>query len=348
MQHAGRIALQIVVSASFIGVLLWRGDLGDLGGTLRSATWGWMIAAATVMSAAKATHGVRWWLLVRRAHPVPAGGTVLVLLAATGVSVILPLRAGAALQFQVMRRRYGVERAAIAGTLVLEGLLDAAAAMALALTAAPLLGIGHLVAVRPLLAASAVVAVAVGAVWLVVRRTGDGWTRVLPPRLRARAARSAREVGHGFAALGSARYVLLVELVTLVDWALGAVANWLVGRAFGLDLPPQAYLAVEIVGNLAGAVPLTQSNIGPYELTVRETLAVFGAAGDSAAAFAIASHAAVIVAIALTGLAATWALRLGWEDLFYLRAETPMERDAAAPATVSDTGGSNSDTSVTR
>ena len=79
--------------------------------------------------------------------------------------------------------------------------------------------------------------------------------------------------------------------------------------------------AVEVAGNLAGVVPLTQGNVGTFELAVAETLAAFGAAGDRALAYAVAAHLAALLATALTGLIAAWMLGLRRQDVFYLRAD---------------------------
>jgi hypothetical protein len=65
---------------------------------------------------------------------------------------------------------------------------------------------------------------------------------------------------------------------------------------------------------------------------VRETLAAFGADGDRAGAFAVASHAALIVAEAGMGLAAAWALGLRRADLFYVHADDDGQQDPALPA----------------
>lgn len=332
---ARQLALQLAISAGFIAVLVWRVDMRETVRVLRSADWRWVALAIVLAAVTKAVHGVRWWLLVRRAGRVPLVGTVLVLLAASGVSVVLPLRAGAALQLQVLHRRYGVDRAAVAGTLILEGLLDAAALLLLALLAVPLVGLRRgvlLAAIGGAGAAAAVTAV----LFYLGRRDARALLPLIPQRLRRPVAGLLTGLARGLATAGSPRALVLVLLVTLTDWLLAATASYLVGQAFGLGAPPYAYMAIEVAGNLASAVPLTQSSIGTYELAVRETLGFFGADGSRAGAYAIANHATIIIAIALTGLAGAWALRLRGGDLFYVRVVERAERPTAA-ATPADT-----------
>lgn len=323
VRGVGRVVLHGAISAALLGVLMWRADAGSVAGALRGAEWRWVAVAVPLLALAKALHGVRWWLLIRRAGDVPLREGVLTLLAATGVGVILPLRAGAVLQVQVLHRRYRVERATIAGMLVLEGFLDAVSLLVLAAAAVPLLGLGGLLSPRAVLGAVAVPAVVTALVALMVRRRCWAWLLPrAPARLRRSIEREAGNLARGFAAAGSVRVVILLVLITLANWLVSAAALWVAGRGFALAVPIDAYLAAEIVGTLSGAVPLTQENIGPYELAVRETLVRFGAQGNPAA-FAVVAHAAIIATAAFVGLAAAWALRLGRDDLFYLRADAP-------------------------
>lgn len=319
----GRVVLHAAVSAAFLGVLMWRADAGAVAGALRGAGWHWVAVAVPLLALAKALHGVRWWLLIRRTGDVPLWEGMLMLLAATGVGVILPLRAGAVLQVQVLHRRYRVERATIAGMLVLEGFLDTVSLLMLAAAAVPILSLDGLLSPRAVLGAVAVLAVVTALVALMVHRRSWPWLLPRAPAgLRRSIEREAGNLARGFATVGSLRVAMLLVLITLANWLVSAAALWVAGQGFALAVPIDGYLAAEIVGTLSGAVPLTQENIGPYELAVRETLVRFGAQG-SPAAFAIAAHAAIIATAGFVGLAAAWALRLGWDDLFYLRADAP-------------------------
>lgn len=317
----GRILLSLALAAAFIALLIWRGELGDSLQVLWSARWGVVVPAIVLVALSNVMHGIRWWLLLRRAGSVPLREAVLLLFAATGLGLVLPFRTSAALQIQVVRRRYGIDRIAVAGTLVGEGLVDAAMVVVLALVAVPLLGLGHHILLAAAVLAMLGGSLAVG-VSLLSGRTRR-WSRLLPlsPRARLLVEGAAANLALGLNALGSLRTAVLLLLPTMGDWALMTAAHWLVGRAVGLSAPVYAFLAVEIVANVATAVPLTQSSIGPYEIAARETVVAFGADPVRATAFAVATHATVIIATASAGLAATWALHLRREDIFYLRAD---------------------------
>src|SRR4051812_10101895 len=97
-----RIALQLGVSAAFIGILLWRVNIGRLGSELKSADPRWLLLAAPCFMASTVFGGVRWWLLVRRAGAIPFRAGVLTLFASMAVDLLLPLRAGTVALFQVL------------------------------------------------------------------------------------------------------------------------------------------------------------------------------------------------------------------------------------------------------
>lgn len=311
-----RILVQIGVTVGLIGFLLWRADLSDVLDALRGAEW-WLIPLAILLVAtSKLLHGFRWWLLVRQAGDVPPRAAILILLAAVGVGVLLPFRAGAALQVQVLHRRYGIDRAAVAGSLMGEGVLDAVLVLVLVLVAVPLLGLQKGVIVGAI-AGAAVMALLAGAVALLGSgRARESWFRWLPARPRAPVQRGIANLRLGMRALGRPRTAWLLLLPTMGDWLLATTAHNLVGYAFGLGVPPYAYLAVEIVGNASTALPLTAGSIGPYEVAARETLVLFGADGNRAAAFALATHASILIAEAADGLLALWALGLRKKDVW--------------------------------
>lgn len=314
--RAVRIIAQVAVTAGLIGYLLWRTDPSAVVDALRHADW-WLVPVAVLcVAASKLMHGIRWWLLIRHAGKVPLRAAILTLLAAVGLGVLLPFRAGAALQVQVLHRRYGIDRAAVAGSLMGEGVLDAVLVLMLVLVAVPLLGLQRGV-VEGALGGAAVMAVLAGTVAMLgSQRAQERWFRWLPERIRGTVQRGIANLRLGMKALGRPQTAWLLLLPTMGDWLLATTAHNLVGRAFGLGVPVYSYLAVEIIGNASTALPLTAGSIGPYEVAARETLVLFGADGNRAALFALATHACILIAEASDGLLALWALGLRKKDLW--------------------------------
>src|SRR5215211_1631622 len=138
-----RWGAQLGVSLALVAGVVWWAGPGELLHAVRTADRRWLAATAPVFVLVTALHGVRWWVLLRPVGRVPLHEAVLLLFVAKAVGLIVPLRAGAVLQVQLLGHRYELNRAAVAGTLVLEAVMDAGCFLALFIVTAPLLGAGR-------------------------------------------------------------------------------------------------------------------------------------------------------------------------------------------------------------
>lgn len=312
------IALQLLVSAGFIAALLWRVDVSQIRHDLSSADWRWVALALPLFAASQVFLGVRWWLLVRTAGAVPLWQGVLARVTITGLDLLLPFHPGYAALAQIMYRRYGVERAAVLGTLVGQGVLVLIALALLAVASAPFVGV-NAIALPPALVFLAVCVLLLGlAISLIYRTRGQGvLRRVLPAAVAGWLDRQVAQFASGFAALGSGSSVLLMLLCTLAEWSAAGAGLAAVGQAVQVDAPLWTYFLAEIASYVSFAIPLTLGNVGPYELALQAALTAFGVDADRAVVFAFAAHAMLLIATALTALMAAAALRLRWADVFY-------------------------------
>jgi uncharacterized protein (TIRG00374 family) len=326
---AWRWALQAGFSLLLLGGVLWWTGPRALLEALHEADPRWLAAAAVAFLGTTVMHGVRWWVLLRPVGRVPLWPTVLVMMVAKAVGVLLPLRAGAVLQVQLLGRRYDFNRAAVAGTLVLEGVIDAACFLIVFLIAAPFIG-GNRYITDGIWLMAVVVIVALTAIFLIARRRPASKDEMTGKSLTARVNRGVEAVRQGFHAVRSPLAVTLALLCTLGDWALATVGYALAGRAFGFHLDLSDYVQVEIVSNLAGAIPFTQSGIGPYEVAVTSLLSAHGIDSDAAGAYAIGVHALILLVSLVAGGLALLPLHLRLNEVFYLRREP--EAEAGAPS----------------
>jgi len=323
---------QVGISLIFIGILLWRVNLDQLWRDLGRTDWRWALLGIPIFAASGFFHGLRWWLILRHTGKVRFSGSVLALYSSKGADLILPFNAGILAQVQILHRRYGLDRTAVVAAVVAEGVLDVIVIALLAPLAFLILPNGNL---RSPAAWSFVVPVVVIAL---IARTRRGRRLVetllllVPARPQARIRALANRTRVAFGALGDVRSLLLLVGLTLADWAMEALAYFTIGQPFHLGVSAPTYLLVTVVANLSGAVPLTQANVGPYELVIREVLAAAGADGDRAAAFAVASHAVLITTIIIMAATSAAIMGLRIRDLFYLRgAAEPSEGERSRP-----------------
>ena len=68
------------------------------------------------------------------------------------------------------------------------------------------------------------------------------------------------------ASLRSAQAALIAVAISLVAWFAEISVYALLGRAFGIDMSLADAIVVMIAANLAGAIPITPWNVGPYEV----------------------------------------------------------------------------------
>ena len=324
-----RRLLQLVVSLVLLAIVVWWAGPAEMLHALRDADLPWLAPAALVFAAVAVVHGVRWWVLLRPVGRIPLRDTVLALMVAKAVGVVVPLRAGAVVQVQVLGRRYALDRGAVAGTLVLEAVIDAACFLVLFIVVAPFIGGGRALTAGIWLMA-AVVIVAQGAMIFLARRRGVRSGDADDRGILARVRRAADSVRGGFEAVRNPWAVAAAAALTFLDWLLASFGYAFVGRAFGLGVSPVVYLLVEVVGNLAGAVPFTQSGIGPYEVAVAQLLARRGETLELGTAYAVGAHALVLLTSLVSGGIALLLLRLRPGEVFYLRGgpdvATPNER----------------------
>ncbi|MGH2588447.1 MAG: lysylphosphatidylglycerol synthase transmembrane domain-containing protein, partial [Dehalococcoidia bacterium] len=312
-----RYAAQAAVSLALVAGVIWWTGPEDVLQAVRDADPRWLAAAVAVFAVVPAIHGVRWWVLLRPVGRIPLREAVLVMLAAKAVGLILPLRAGALLQVQLLGRRYELNRGAVAGTLVLEAAIDAVCFLILFVVAAPLIGGGQYVT-AVVWATAGVVILVLLALFLLARPpaaalSGDG--------MRAPLFRLVRSVREGLRALRSPGALAAAVVLTFSDWFLAVIGYALAGRALGLDASFGDYLLVEIVANLAGAIPFTQSGIGAFEVAASQILSARGVPENLAGAFAVGAHALQIATWLVTGAIALMVLRVRPGEVLYVRAE---------------------------
>jgi uncharacterized protein (TIRG00374 family) len=120
---------------------------------------------------------------------------------------------------------------------------------------------------------------------LILARFPAGWDKALLPRLQ--------QLAQGLDSLRSAHASGRVFVWTMVTWGLGAVSNWAVMRAFGVNLPVAAVflLATLMVGN---AVVPTPARLGVYEGICVVSLGLFDVPYDVALAIGLVLHLVVM------------------------------------------------------
>ena len=223
-------------------------------------------------------------------------------MAGTGVSAIVPAKAGVATRVVLARRLIpAASYETLAGTMVAESLLGLVPMVALFGVAA---ATGTLPGALAGTGLGLPAAMTGSAAWIVamVAVVGVAAAGVIP-RLRARIATSIVRVRQGLAILGHGRNLAEALAGQFAAWTfrLASIACFL--AAFGLRPSAHLVLLVVMVQILAGLVPVAPNGAGAQEGLLVIALAGVASAG-SALAFGVGMQAAVLVADVLAGVAA--------------------------------------------
>lgn len=333
-----RFWLGLVISLLFLGLLVWRIDLGETARTFREADYLFVIPGIVIYFVAVAFRTLRWWLLLLPLRQIGVGRLFPVVVVGYMANNLLPVRLGEVVRSYYLGQREAVSKSAALATIVVERVFDGVALLFLLVVVSAFLpvtgllqdlardtGIPWLVLVTGatlpfVLVLGFLTLVAYRPWWLL--RLVSGVTRHLPRSTETRVMGLAELFITGLGILRHPRRLAALFLLSLAVWLTEAAMYYVIGFSFDLSSPlggagamAAAMLAVTAVANLAISLPSSQGGIGPFELFAAATLVVLGVTGETATAYAVVLHIALLVPVTLLGLLYLW---MGRESLVRL------------------------------
>lgn len=297
---AARVAVWAGLAALLF--LLARGlDFGRLRAALASADVRLLALTVAAGLPGMVFSGLRWAVLaspVKRVSPLTT-------IAAQAVgylgSAILPVRAGEAVRVELLARFAGMSRAAAAGTVALDHLVNGIVMFGFAALLPLLLPVPRWMSV--VIWGGIAGSLALFFVVLRLARTPSaatapqvlsGWkARVLPIVVRLRG---------GLVALRNPRAVIPAAIYSVLAWAVEIATTMISLAAFHLPHDVAHAMAVLFGVNLALAIPSPPANLGTFELGAGMALVAFGDSKEHAAAFAIGLHGLQLATSVVLGL----------------------------------------------
>ena len=307
-------AFWTILAAAFVWWFLHGVDLRAVAARIGRIRVGYLAAAVALSLSGFIVRSRRWQYFLAPLKPVRLSSAAAAVFEGWTITAILPGRLGEAARAVLLARRERLAVSAVLGTVVLERLLDALVVVLLLvgyLAAAPAALAGQSSGVlATTLRTGAVASIAalatIAAALVFAHRLPDP----VRTRLERAIARLPGPVGRlGWSAIASfggglsaslrrakdpnatirLRAGIAVETVVLWSVALGVHACLL--RAFGLHVSPLKLAPLLFLITLGISVP-TPAAIGSYHTAVQFGLtALMGASTDTAAGYAIVSHA---------------------------------------------------------
>jgi hypothetical protein len=280
-----------------VGLIVWSAkglDLRSVTHAMRSTDLGLLTLAAVANLIALAIQAWRWNCLLRPVGPATYGSSLGAMVIGFAMSSVLPARAGEVARVHLAARRMRVGNAAVAGSTLLDHVLNGVtiAPLALVLPFAPGLPNG----VRHAIMAVLVLALTGGLLaWTIAtpRRSDE------PPRGRLRIL--IAELRFGFAAMRSPGLLSKAAAIGILAWMLEVLTTWLALMASGLGTDPTVAVVTLIAVNMALAIPAPPGNLGTFEVGAVLALTALGYPKEQALAFALCYHLLQLVPLWLAG-----------------------------------------------
>ena len=321
----GRAALGLALSTLFIVLFLRNTDFGDVGRAFTDADLPLILPAIVVYFAGLYFRAVRWHYLLLHIERISPLRLLPIVTIGFGVNNVLPFRTGEVVRAHVLREQHGISRASGLSSIFMTRVYDG-----LMLTiflcvgvAASLVGFeGMVFAGDVLLAGMAFLVFGVSLAFLlfrwIARHPERAEERVHSlteqlPGLRRRRFSWLPALIEGVRSQANPQQVSGALWTSAVAWGLESLMYFMVGEAFGLDLPFPVYLLVAAGANIMITAPSTSGGVGPFEWATKEVLLIYLVASNAeelAIAYAATLHGLVLVPTALIGLALLWVLHV--------------------------------------
>ena len=326
-----KLSIGLAVTVGFFWLLLRELDMTALRDTFRAMSLVLVPVAMAVLFVGWALRLLRWWWMLRQLELSVAPGACFVpFFSAMAVNNVVPFRAGDALRVVGFQRQLQSPALRVAGTVVIERLLDLVTLLGFFFWG--LLALPNDAFPRPFVVGATVLAGSLAAAILglflflpLLRR--------LHVRVSAHPALSSKRwwhiaskhIAHLIEGLGiarSPRTLLVLAAFSIGSWGCEGAAFVVVAVALQVDATLLAPWFSMAAGTLATTIPSTPGFMGTFDYFSARGMQAYGTSAEVAAAFALSVHAILWVPTTLVGL-------LGL--LFSRRNAPPSPPPSAAP-----------------
>jgi glycosyltransferase 2 family protein len=274
IKNTAMVLLGLAVGAGFLWLALRKVELAELRAMTATLDPIWLFCATLAYWAALGLRVLRWQLLLRELGPAPLPAVAETLVVGYAVNNVLPARLGEVARAAYAKRRLGIGRARVFGSIVIERVLDLCAILGCLGGGLLLMHYGEHAARQPsfeLVALNAGVIIGVAVLIIAALRLGHLGRLPMPPQVLA----LCQDFCAGIASLNR-RSALLAVLLSAVIWGFEVVALTQVFAALAIKLEPGQSMLVMGIASLSTLVPTAPGYIGTYQLVFAIAMRAFG------------------------------------------------------------------------
>lgn len=299
----------VAVTALAVWLSVRKVNIGEVGAALSRADYGMVGAAAAASLLGVVVLSARWRLLLRPGGAVGTAKLFRLNIVSQYINILAPGRFGELARSVMVARRAPFSTAFAVGTVAVEKALDFLVFLALWVSLPAIFSVRGIVREYT---AAAVTGGVLAAVLVIFSWKPEPVLRgvrrilgILPRKLRQGGAAAAEQGLEAFRVLRDVRAAPALAGLTLLVLAGQVLPNWLLFRAFGLDVPLWGAFFVLIVIQVGNLPPSLPGKIGIFQFAVILALTPFGVGRDMALGYGIMLHAVTFVPRIVLGIVFT-------------------------------------------
>ncbi|MBK7950858.1 MAG: flippase-like domain-containing protein [Deltaproteobacteria bacterium] len=297
-------ALQILISTTFVYLLLRRTDVAAIAAHVASANFALLALSLVTKLAGMLLMALRLERVSRSSARLDFSRAFRAQSIAFVGNNLLPLRLGEALKIGFMTRSGSASATACIGFAALERILDSV--FLVLFIAAGLLLFPRVVPGSSALALFCAIAVSGLVVLFLAARFPDRLARLvaavsrpLGERMATRLVEHAAQFARGVSALASLRVFATLVALTAGYWISSALSVYIWLHACGIEVPWYAAIVVLVFVSLATVIPAAPGFVGTYHYFAVLALGLFDVESAAATSFSIVGHAVAFVPFTL-------------------------------------------------
>lgn len=274
VKNAMMAVLGLAVGAAFLWLALRKVDFSELRATVASLDSSLMLLSTLLYWVALSLRVLRWQLLLRELGPAPLPAVAETLVVGYAVNNVLPARLGEVARAAYAKRRLGIGRARVFGSIVIERVLDLLAILACLGGGLVVLYYADHAARQPtfeLVALNAGIMIGLAVLALAVLRSGNFGRMRVPPQIMT----LCQDFCAGVASLNR-RSALLAVLLSAIIWSFEVAALVQAFRALAVHLELGQAMLVMGIASLSTLVPTAPGYLGTYQLVFALAMTAFG------------------------------------------------------------------------
>ena len=287
----------IALGALFFWLALRQSSWAQVQSILSQTNDRWLVIAIGFYAANMAVRVVRWRSLLWDVKPLSFRSVGIVLIVGYAMNNILPARLGELFRANFAGRRYRLSRLAIAGSIVVERVLDGLIVV-LSLILGRLFLSQQTALLGSLTTAGGILFSAIFIIlWISSRSSAQNRVIPFPPAITQKIQGFCK----GLAGLRGFRLAEVTAL-SLMVWLLEGIAQWSILKAIGLSLNWQQMLSVIGLVNLSTLIPSAPGFVGTYQYAYAVAVSLFGYQSAQGVAAATAAQVFLLGSLTLMGI----------------------------------------------